>query len=117
MTGFVKHFFTPVAAARRHRLSRWAEVPHDSGSDCQEGGRSACQNLRWWATSCSDYVSQTLQSVTDWPGRVMRRATVVQRKPGGAVQLLLGHTKLEGTVRHLGIELEDVLEIAEGTGA
>ena len=33
-----------------------------------------------------------------------------------AVQLLLGHTKLESTVRYLGIEVHDALEIAEPTG-
>ncbi len=32
-----------------------------------------------------------------------------------AVQLLLGHTKLESTVRYLGIEVEDALEVAEQT--
>ena len=32
-----------------------------------------------------------------------------------AVQLLLGHTRLESTVRYLGIEVEDALEIAEQT--
>lgn len=32
-----------------------------------------------------------------------------------AVQLLLGHTKLECTVRYLGIEVDDALEIAEQT--
>ncbi len=32
-----------------------------------------------------------------------------------AVQLLLGHTKLESTVKYLGIEVEDALEIAEQT--
>ena len=32
-----------------------------------------------------------------------------------AVQLLLGHHKLESTVRYLGIEVEDALEIAEQT--
>ena len=32
-----------------------------------------------------------------------------------AVQLLLGHTKLESTVRYLGIEIDDALEIAERT--
>ena len=32
-----------------------------------------------------------------------------------AVQLLLGHTKLESTVRYLGIKLDDALEIAEQT--
>jgi site-specific recombinase XerC len=30
-----------------------------------------------------------------------------------AVQLLLGHTKLESTVRYLGIEVDDALEISE----
>jgi len=30
-----------------------------------------------------------------------------------AVQLLLGHTKLESTVRYLGIEVDDALELAE----
>jgi integrase len=34
-----------------------------------------------------------------------------------AVQLLLGHTKLESTVRYLGIEVEDALEMAEQTDA
>ena len=32
-----------------------------------------------------------------------------------AVQLLLGHTKLESTVRYLGIEVEDALELSEQT--
>ena len=32
-----------------------------------------------------------------------------------AVQLLLGHTKLESTVRYLGIEVEDALDMAEQT--
>ena len=47
----------------------------------------------------------------------MRRtkATLIYRQTKNlrAVQLLLGHTKLESTVRYLGIELEDALEIAE----
>ena len=32
-----------------------------------------------------------------------------------AVQLLLGHSKLESTVRYLGIDVDDALEIAEQT--
>ena len=32
-----------------------------------------------------------------------------------AIQLLLGHTKLESTVRYLGIEIDDALEMAEKT--
>jgi hypothetical protein len=32
-----------------------------------------------------------------------------------AVQLLLGHSKLESTVRYLGIDVDDALEISEKT--
>ena len=32
-----------------------------------------------------------------------------------AIQLLLGHTKLESTVRYLGVEVDDALELAEKT--
>ena len=34
-----------------------------------------------------------------------------------AVQLLLGHTRLKSTVRYLGIEVDDALEMAEQTDA
>jgi site-specific recombinase XerD len=47
------------------------------------------------------------------------KATLIYRRTKNlrAVQLLLGHTKLESTVRYLGIELDDALEIAEQTEA
>lgn len=45
------------------------------------------------------------------------KASLIYRRTKNlrAVQLLLGHTKLESTVRYLGIEVEDALEIAEQT--
>jgi integrase len=47
----------------------------------------------------------------------MRRTKAAQiyRKTGNlrAIQLLLGHTKLESTVRYLGIEVDDALSMAE----
>jgi integrase len=45
------------------------------------------------------------------------KATLIYQRTKNlrAVQLLLGHTKLESTVRYLGIELDDALEIAEQT--
>jgi site-specific recombinase XerC len=47
----------------------------------------------------------------------MRRtkATLIYQKTKNlrVVQLLLGHNKLESTVRYLGIEVDDALEIAE----
>ena len=43
------------------------------------------------------------------------KAAQIYKKTGNlrAVQLLLGHTKLESTVRYLGVEVEDALRIAE----
>ena len=43
------------------------------------------------------------------------KATMIYRRTGNlrAVQLLLGHTKVESTVRYLGIEVDDPLAIAE----
>ena len=43
------------------------------------------------------------------------KATMIYKRTGNlrAVQLLLGHTKIESTVRYLGIEIDDALEIAE----
>ena len=49
----------------------------------------------------------------------MRRTkpTLIYRRTKNlrAIQLLLGHTKLESTVRYLGIEVDDALEMAEQT--
>jgi len=46
------------------------------------------------------------------------KASLIYRRTKNlrAVQLLLGHTKLESTVRYLGIEVDDALELAEQTG-
>jgi site-specific recombinase XerC len=48
----------------------------------------------------------------------MRRTKVAQiyKKTGNlrAVQLLLGHTKMDSTVRYLGIDLDDALSLSEG---
>ena len=56
---------------------------------------------------------------TAYGTHTMRRtkATLIYRKTKNlrAVQLLLGHTKLESTVRYLGIEVDDALEISEQT--
>ena len=71
---------------------------------------------------------QYARLVSDWIGGVgldprlfgthsLRRtkATLIYRRTGNlrAVQLLLGHTKIESTVRYLGIEVDDALAIAE----
>ena len=47
------------------------------------------------------------------------KATLIYRRIGNlrAVQLLLGHTKIESTVRYLGIDVDDALAIAEQVDA
>ena len=43
------------------------------------------------------------------------KAVLIYRRTGNlrAVQILLGHSKIESTVRYLGIEVDDAIEIAE----
>jgi integrase len=53
----------------------------------------------------------------DYGTHSLRRTKVsmLYRKTGNlrACQLLLGHTKLESTIRYLGVELDDALELSE----
>ena len=48
-------------------------------------------------------------------GSAVSGSWIIYRRTGNrrAVQLLLGHTKIESTVRYLGIEVDDGLAIAE----
>ncbi len=45
------------------------------------------------------------------------KATLIYRRTGNlrAVQILLGHTKIESTVRYLGVEVDDALALSEQT--
>lgn len=73
-------------------------------------------------------VDRTARLVHDWVASIgldpakfgthsLRRtkAVLIYRRTGNlrAVQLLLGHSKIESTVRYLGIEVDDAIEIAE----
>lgn len=48
-------------------------------------------------------------------GRTKARLIYRRTTNSRAVQLLLGHSKLESTVRYLGIEVDDALEISVQT--
>jgi site-specific recombinase XerC len=45
------------------------------------------------------------------------KASIIYKQTGNlrAVQILLGHTKIESTIRYLGVDIEDALALAEGT--
>ena len=45
------------------------------------------------------------------------KATMIDKRTGNlrAAQILLGHTRIESTVRYLGVEIDDALAIAEQT--
>lgn len=74
--------------------------------------RQYARIVRYWISSIG------LDSAS-YGTHTMRRtkATLIYRRTKNlrAVQLLLGHTSLESTVRYLGIEVDDALEIAEQT--
>jgi integrase len=81
--------------------------------------RSPHLGTRQYARILSGWVSSVGLDPADYGTHSMRRtmASLIYRRTKNlrAVQLLLGHTKLESTVRYLGIEVDDALELAEQT--
>ena len=76
-------------------------------------------STRQYERMLKDWVASIGLDPSAYGTHTMRRtkATLIYRrtKNSRAVQLLLGHTKLESTVRYLGIEVDDALEISEQT--
>ena len=74
-------------------------------------------STRQYARLVRDWVSAVGLDPSGYGTHSLRRTKAAQiyRKTGNlrAVQLLLGHTKVDSTVRYLGVELEDALSIAE----
>lgn len=74
---------------------------------------------RQYARILAGWVSELGLDAADYGTHSMRRtkATLIYKRTKNlrAVQLLLGHSKLESTVRYLGIEVDDALEISEQT--
>jgi site-specific recombinase XerC len=76
-------------------------------------------STRQYARIVHQWVAAVGLDTTVYGTHTMRRtkATLIYKRTKNlrAVQLLLGHTKLESTVRYLGIEVDDALEISEQT--
>jgi integrase len=76
-----------------------------------------CLSTRQYARLLSEWIASIGLDPSLFGTHSLRRtkATLIYRRTGNlrAVQLLLGHTKVESTVRYLGIEVDDALAIAE----
>ena len=81
------------------------------------GDNNRCMTTRQYTRLVSSWVATIGLDPHFFGTHSLRRtkATLIYRRTGNlrAVQLLLGHTKIESTVRYLGIEVDDALAIAE----
>ena len=84
--------------------SRVASSPHVST-------RQYARIVHHWAAAGLDSSASGTHSMRRTKATLIYKRTKNLR----AIQLLLGHSKLESTVRYLGIEVDDALEISEQT--
>ncbi len=76
-------------------------------------------STRQYARLVDEWVTGIGLLKQDYGTHSLRRtkASIIYKQTGNlrAVQILLGHTKLESKVRYLGVDVEDALALAEGT--
>ncbi|MEO1775027.1 MAG: tyrosine-type recombinase/integrase [Pseudomonadota bacterium] len=104
----------------RKSIKHWLEHPIMIGQKHLWPGRfhePLHISTRQYARLVRDWVTSIGLEPSAYGTHSMRRTKVAQiyRKTCNlrAVQLLLGHTKMDSTVRYLGVELEDALAISE----
>ena len=104
----------------RQTLDDYLRVSGKRGDEFLFTGRGSsmrAMTTRQYARLVSDWIGSIGLDPLKFGTHSLRRtkATLIYRRTGNlrAVQLLLGHTKIESTVRYLGIEVDDALEIAE----
>ena len=109
-----------ITARTRKSVEEWIEAQDLRGSDYLFPSRlrsSPHLSLRQYARVVETWVSSIGLDPTAYGTHSMRRtkATLIYRRTKNlrAVQLLLGHTNLDSTVRYLGIEIDDALEMSE----
>lgn len=106
----------------REAISTWVEKLNKSKSEFlfpSRNTRSPHISTRQYARIVASWVKEIGLDPAAYGTHSLRRTkpTLIYKRTHNlrAVQLLLGHTKLESTVRYLGIEVADALEIAEQT--
>jgi integrase len=76
-------------------------------------------STRQYARLVDEWVTGIGLRPEDYGTHSLRRtkASIIYKQTGNlrAVQILLGHTKIESTVRYLGVDVEDALVLSEGT--
>lgn len=111
-----------ITAGTREALSKWIKLAELKSDDFLFPSRihsSPHLGTRQYARILEHWVIELGLDPADYGTHSMRqtKATLIYRRTKNlrAVQLLLGHSKLESTVRYLGIEVDDALEISEKT--
>lgn len=111
-----------ITGQTRLALQAWRYQAHLHSEDCLSPSRlhaSAHLSTRQYARIVKAWIKAIRLDPAMYGTHTMRRtkASLIYRRTRNlrAVQLLLGHTKLESTVRYLGIEVDDALEMAEQT--
>ena len=109
-----------VSENTRNSVLEWVNTPEMHGCVLLFPSRfhaSPHLSTRQYARLVHDWVSAIGLDPSGYGTHSLRRtkAALIYRKTGNlrAVQLLLGHTKVDSTVRYLGVELEDALSISE----
>jgi integrase len=81
--------------------------------------RSGHLSTRQYARLVDEWVTGVGLMRSEYGTHSLRRtkASILYRATGNlrAIQLVLGHSKIENTVRYLGIDVEDALAVAENT--
>jgi len=111
-----------ITEQTRQAISAWTQHANLRVSDFlfpSRIHRSPHLSTRQYARIVESWVASIGLDPAVYGTHSMRRtkASLVYRRTKNlrAVQLLLGHTKLESTVRYLGTEVDDALELAEQT--
>ena len=111
-----------ITGQTREAIANWIICEGLSGDDYLFKSRihsSPHLSTRQYARIVNSWISQIGLEPADYGTHSLRRtkASLIYHRTKNlrAVQLLLGHTKLESTVRYLGIEVDDALEMAEQT--
>lgn len=119
-TGLPVHF--EITDQTRNSLYAWIEHAHLTSEDFLFPSRihdSLHLSTRQYARIVNAWVEEIGLDSANYGTHTMRRTKVSliykRTKNLRAIQLLLGHTKMDSTVRYLGIEFDDALELAEQT--